>query len=177
MAHSFTDSGTEYTTEAADALWSNSVEWFQRSGQSQEDPLSLVKLLRRMLIIDPAGRPTEAELVHDPSLGTSDRPETRDRDPGTSEQNSPHSPTNPDFRSANTIIASRCVLELHNSLPTYTCVLPRDRNACAGAGWWKSGFYASATQIAFGQSMGLLLAVVLLAPPTVVIRLRFWSEL
>ena len=70
LSGSSTDSGTEYTAEAADALWSNSAERFRRSGESQQDALGLVKLLRRMLVIDPAGRPTASELLHDAYLGT-----------------------------------------------------------------------------------------------------------
>ncbi|KAJ6520598.1 kinase-like domain-containing protein, partial [Mycena vulgaris] len=52
----------------ADDLWTKRAECFIDQGTSKEDAEGLVKLLRRMLVIDPAGRPSALELLEDPYL-------------------------------------------------------------------------------------------------------------
>ncbi|KAJ7218178.1 kinase-like domain-containing protein [Mycena rebaudengoi] len=64
-----------HTPKAADALWAKTTERLQIKGQTAEDAQGLVKLLRRMLVIDPMERPTASALLQDPyfDLTTSER--------------------------------------------------------------------------------------------------------
>ncbi|KAF7357206.1 Protein kinase domain-containing protein [Mycena sanguinolenta] len=55
-----------YTPQDADALWTKTMEYIQRWGQTAEDARRLVASLRRMLVMDPMGRPSAAELLRDP---------------------------------------------------------------------------------------------------------------
>ncbi|KAJ7469617.1 kinase-like domain-containing protein [Mycena latifolia] len=56
----------EYSMAVADALWAERAERFMKTGASQGDAEGLVKLLRRMLVIDPSKRPNAFELLQDP---------------------------------------------------------------------------------------------------------------
>ncbi|KAJ7469609.1 kinase-like domain-containing protein [Mycena latifolia] len=56
----------EYTMQRADALWAGNAAGFIEKGASKEDADGLVKLLRRMLVINPDKRPTALELLQDP---------------------------------------------------------------------------------------------------------------
>jgi serine/threonine protein kinase len=66
---------TAHAPKAADALWAKTTERLQIKGQTAEDAHGLVKLLRRMLVIDPMERPTASALLQDPyfDLTTSER--------------------------------------------------------------------------------------------------------
>lgn len=64
--------GVVYTSVLADDLWTKHAECFIDQGTSKEDAEGLVKLLRRMLVIDPAGRPSALELLEDPYLTSID---------------------------------------------------------------------------------------------------------
>ncbi|KAJ6599404.1 kinase-like domain-containing protein [Mycena sp. CBHHK59/15] len=57
---------TDYNTELADELWKEREERFRKQGE--EDAPGLVKLLRRMLVIDPKRRASASELLQDPYL-------------------------------------------------------------------------------------------------------------
>ncbi|KAJ7259883.1 kinase-like domain-containing protein [Mycena rebaudengoi] len=63
-----------HTPEAADAFWAKTTERLQSKGQTLEDARGLVKLLRRMVVIDPMERPSASALLQDPyfDLTTSD---------------------------------------------------------------------------------------------------------
>ncbi|KAJ7276758.1 kinase-like domain-containing protein [Mycena rebaudengoi] len=63
---SISDKPKAYTHEASDALWAARVEHLQRWGQTAEDACALVKLLRRMLVMDPMERPSASALLQDP---------------------------------------------------------------------------------------------------------------
>ncbi|KAJ7111689.1 kinase-like domain-containing protein [Mycena epipterygia] len=60
------DTFSAYSAALADELWGKYSERFQKQGQTPEEARSLVGLLRRMLVIDPAGRATAPELLRDP---------------------------------------------------------------------------------------------------------------
>ncbi|KAJ7285344.1 kinase-like domain-containing protein [Mycena rebaudengoi] len=64
-----------HTPEAADALWAKTIERLQSTGETLEDARGLVKLLRRMVVIDPMERPSASALLQDPyfDLATSDQ--------------------------------------------------------------------------------------------------------
>ncbi|KAJ7207530.1 kinase-like domain-containing protein [Mycena pura] len=55
---------SDRTHEDADEIWKEKEEQFAAMGV--DDPPGLVKLMRRMLVLDPAKRPTAAELLDDP---------------------------------------------------------------------------------------------------------------
>ncbi|KAJ7228748.1 kinase-like domain-containing protein [Mycena pura] len=55
-------SATQYTSELADEFWKER----EISDKTIEDGLGLLQLLRRMLVIDPARRPTAEEVLRDP---------------------------------------------------------------------------------------------------------------
>ncbi|KAJ7199166.1 kinase-like domain-containing protein [Mycena pura] len=64
---SLSDKPKAYTPEASAALWAARVEHLQRGGRhSAEDAHALVKLLRRMLVVDPMERPSASALLQDP---------------------------------------------------------------------------------------------------------------
>ncbi|KAJ7276702.1 kinase-like domain-containing protein [Mycena rebaudengoi] len=63
---SISDKPKVYTPEASDALWAATVEHIQRWGQTAEDARGLVKLMRRMLVVDPMERPSALALLQDP---------------------------------------------------------------------------------------------------------------
>lgn len=58
----------EFTADRADTLWVERTERLNTNGMVGEDADGLVRLLRRMLIIDPKARPTAAELLQDAYL-------------------------------------------------------------------------------------------------------------
>jgi serine/threonine protein kinase len=58
---SYTNKGAEYTPEQADKFWAGRL-----SEKCIENWPSFVRLLRRMLIIDPEQRPSAEELLRDP---------------------------------------------------------------------------------------------------------------
>ncbi|KAJ7285345.1 kinase-like domain-containing protein [Mycena rebaudengoi] len=66
---------SEVPLKAADALWAKTTEYLQSKGQTPEDARGLVKLLRRMVVIDPMERPSASELLQDPyfDLATNDQ--------------------------------------------------------------------------------------------------------
>ncbi|KAJ7205978.1 kinase-like domain-containing protein [Mycena pura] len=57
-----------FTTECADTLWAEHAKHMVERGPgiSEEDAEALVRLLRRMLVIDPKKRPSALELLQDP---------------------------------------------------------------------------------------------------------------